>query len=198
MSGFAAWKGANGSTTERAYVLPTTKRSWRGTPGRLCSVEGCERKHEAKGLCALHHKRLRKGIPLDTAIRQTNKGRICSVEGCGRKYFSNDMCYHHYAAGRICSVEGCERRHVAKNLCDTHYSRARNGISLEKPIRGPALPKGTLCIVQGCGREYSVKNMCASHYRLFRIEKSEGSGRICSHPECERPSRAQYRGAISA
>ena len=165
-------------------------------PLRTCSVEGCGRKHEAKNLCDRHYKRLMKGAPLDTAIRQTSNGKICSVEGCGRKYFSNDMCYSHYAAGRICSVEGCERRHVAKNLCDTHYSRARNGISLEKPIRGPALPKGTLCIVQGCGRDYAVKNMCAYHYRLFRIEKSEDAGIICSHPGCERSSRSKHMGGL--
>jgi len=35
---------------------------------KKCSVEGCERKHKAKGMCALHWQRKNKGMPLDAPL----------------------------------------------------------------------------------------------------------------------------------
>lgn len=35
-----------------------------------CKVPGCTRRHEARGLCALHYVRSKKGIPLTAPVRQ--------------------------------------------------------------------------------------------------------------------------------
>ena len=37
--------------------------------GRGCSVDGCERRHKARGLCKLHYKRLRRSGALDATRR---------------------------------------------------------------------------------------------------------------------------------
>lgn len=36
---------------------------------RLCTIEGCGRKHEAKGLCYMHYQRQKRGLPLDMPYR---------------------------------------------------------------------------------------------------------------------------------
>lgn len=35
---------------------------------RTCSLEGCDRPHDARGFCQAHSRRLRKGLPLDAPI----------------------------------------------------------------------------------------------------------------------------------
>lgn len=42
---------------------------------RLCSVDGCGRKHYANGLCVAHRCRMKKGQPLEPPIRQLHGGR---------------------------------------------------------------------------------------------------------------------------
>ena len=75
------------------------------TAPRTCSLEECERRHYAKGLCKGHYERSRKGRPLAGAIR-TWQGRRWQVR-------------------RLCSLDECELKHYAKGLCGLHYERAR-------------------------------------------------------------------------
>ena len=53
---------------------------------RLCSVEGCLRKHYAKRFCEPHYARMRKGQSLDQPIQGHGPVKFCSVEGCERKH----------------------------------------------------------------------------------------------------------------
>ena len=58
---------------------------------RTCSMEGCERKHFAKGYCIKHYTRMRTGFPMDD--------KICQNDGCERKVLVKDryicsVCYH--------------------------------------------------------------------------------------------------------
>lgn len=43
-------------------------------------------------------------------------------------------------AERICSVEDCEGVHLAKGFCSFHYYRNRNGVPLDKPLKGTRTP----------------------------------------------------------
>lgn len=53
----------------------------------LCSIEGCQRKHYAKGYCAKHYKqKFRKFI-----------GSNCTIEGCTNKADSHGLCGKHLA-----------------------------------------------------------------------------------------------------
>lgn len=40
------------------------REKWSRTQGRLCTIEGCARKHMARGLCNLHYKRKERGVSI--------------------------------------------------------------------------------------------------------------------------------------
>lgn len=114
-------------------------------PIRVCSVDGCENKHQAKGYCKLHYNHwLRYGRP--GRIRNWNPGGVCSVDGCGQPVKAKSYCGAHYARvrrhgepgeagfipqgernskyrGVACAVEGCDRQATSRGWCRMHYGR---------------------------------------------------------------------------
>lgn len=54
--------------------------------GRLCTVEGCGKKHCARGFCNTHWAQWR-----------TAHAPRCGVEGCDRPLHGNELCKAHYA-----------------------------------------------------------------------------------------------------
>ena len=70
---------------------------------KLCSIDGCNKRYLAKGLCQMHYGRFtRHGDPNATLHKKT------------------------------CSIEGCFDKHKSKGLCVKHYQRLKNGLSLTK------------------------------------------------------------------
>lgn len=61
-------------------------------PKPRCSVEDCDNRVKAKGLCATHHS-------LHTRKRRASDpdARRCSVEGCDNVHFSTGYCQGHYS-----------------------------------------------------------------------------------------------------
>ncbi len=67
----------------------------------ICSVEGCGRKHQAKGNCSLHYERWSKhGDPLWEWTRPTHTGGPCGVPDCGRTATCLGLCSRHYEYAR--------------------------------------------------------------------------------------------------
>lgn len=74
---------------ERAPKAPRTE---------LCAVAGCARPNVARGLCNIHRKRQRRGIPLDVPIRERRpKIPVCTVPGCDKPTKARGRCKNHYA-----------------------------------------------------------------------------------------------------
>lgn len=101
---------------------------------RICSFEGCEKPHEAKGLCSGHYQQVRKGNPL----RPLQKPVIgCDFPECEKPHNANGLCSAHDAKRRrgephrfdpkFCSFPGCDKKHAAHGLCQAHDVQRRNG-----------------------------------------------------------------------
>jgi hypothetical protein len=108
----------------------------------LCSIEGCFRKHEARGWCATHYMRWRKyGDP--TFIKPRERS------GPKQKWFE-------------CSVDGCEKAGpYYKGLCRPHYGRLRK---YGDPLGVDPRKIPTPCTVDGCDRLRHCRGLCVMHY----------------------------------
>lgn len=60
---------------------------------KICKVEDCGEKHQAKGLCNMHYKRLKEHGSLSKIERPI---KVCQVDGCNSKYRSKGLCGKHY------------------------------------------------------------------------------------------------------
>ena len=76
---------------------------------RTCSIEGCNRKHRARGYCGLHYSRFLRGVDL-------NPSKVYGRRGC--------------------KVANCNRPHEGLGYCKLHYDRYRNGkADIDAPVR---------------------------------------------------------------
>lgn len=64
-------------------------------PGRICSVEGCGKKHYSLGYCVTHYNRVRANGTTDLLPKPTRVSRVCEVEGCGRPHRARGLCQMH-------------------------------------------------------------------------------------------------------
>lgn len=140
-----------------------------GTTNPICSVEGCEGKHNARGLCGKHYAEWKSEF-------NSSNGLECQSEGCTRPSYAREMCHMHYQIwllgggktrekNRVCSVSGCGRKHAALGLCKLHHKRMRKHGSTDLPDGTPIRNCGRLCSVAGCEKPSTVKGMCRPHSR---------------------------------
>ena len=79
---------------ETAVKKGTTKKTApQATPGKPCSVEGCKRPYRAKGYCAVHFKKWRRG-----ELTAKPRYRTCGAENCRKPVFKKGYCEQHYSA----------------------------------------------------------------------------------------------------
>lgn len=130
-------------------------------PPDVCAVSGCGRPFFRAGLCTEHHRRMRRGLEVNSPIHPRRKYEpddVCSIEGCGKKPKGRGMCALHHKRsldgrgdaklnnpgllvvrnGDRCAVLNCDRHPIAKNLCALHYKRSTFDRDLEAPLPPPA------------------------------------------------------------
>lgn len=86
---------------------------------RICSVEGCDSIHLARGFCRKHY--------------GEHTRKICRIKDCIRVGKTQGLCDYHYKAevraGRIkskpCAVPGCNKITVNTTYCSMHRSRIK-------------------------------------------------------------------------
>mgnify|MGYP003588338986 CR=1 FL=1 len=96
-----------------------------GARRTVCSVEGCDGKHYARGYCRYHY----------------NRKMTCDIPNCPDTHYARGLCKRHYQkmqrdspAKRLCEHEGCEGKHYGRGLCAKHYKRLQRS---EMPIPEP-------------------------------------------------------------
>jgi hypothetical protein len=118
--------------------------------GRVCAVDGCERKHYGKGLCRAHYwRQVRTGSPGPAEITtHTPRHATCTVPGCGKPHQARGYCPTHYSrwrrtgdahpttppTPRHCGIPRCEQRHYRRGLCRTHYRRWQQAGGVQPPL----------------------------------------------------------------
>jgi len=111
----------------------------------ICSIEGCERRVKAKGLCNMHYVRLQKYGSTDDRPRRSKNTNPCSVAGCNRIVHAKGYCLKHY------------KRHLKYNSPDAS--------NLQKA--SPGALKGKICRVEGCSNKaISTKTMLCNKHSL--------------------------------
>jgi hypothetical protein len=121
---------------------------------RTCSIDGCDRRLKARGLCAPHYKRLKvAGDPGEAVIR--SNGRTPQV--------------------KTCAIEGCQRRYSGRGYCHMHLYRLRmNGDPLTTRSPGSLSGKDNP-VWRGDDVEYQ-----AVHRRL-RVYRGRAAEQACAH-----------------
>lgn len=101
---------------------------------RTCTVDGCNRKHRARGLCQAHYHRWWK----KRRASDPNAPR-CTIDGCETHVDQHGWCNRHFQRWkttgdplgskqrkvRRCRVETCERPHYCMGYCSRHYHRVQ-------------------------------------------------------------------------
>ena len=151
---------------------------------RVCSVEGCERKHRSKGYCQTHYHRQLKGRPLEPKPI-LYKTAICCVDGCDKPYSAKGMCKSHYFRSAEVKMRKNARRRkgnftILCSICrapfQTNYKRSNNYCSNDcyrksEPLRTKermADKNRPRCQVDGCERPMHVKGLCGAHFQRKR------------------------------
>lgn len=142
---------------------------------RLCSVDGCNKKHFGNGYCSKHYYHIRKHGEIGLVNERSREHTVCTVDGCNEKHHGNGYCKKHYhrhyyhmkngsnyqelvkkREGREkCSVDGCDRVSFYNNMCRKHY---KENIK-PREVR--------LCTANGCSEKHYGKGYCKRHYKQF-------------------------------
>jgi len=105
-----------------------------------CEINGCEKKHMARGLCVSHYLVAR-------ARGDFGVTKKCGYPKCENQHYAKGYCHKHYEINRrngsptpkaeivrICSVPGCgERTTPLSEHCKFHMIRKQKGKDLNRP-----------------------------------------------------------------
>lgn len=136
-----------------------------------CQVEGCTRRHKARGYCATHYQHHLRCVPIKPEIKTRDRHGPpeCTEPDCHGEVKAKGLCKMHYARllrhghlsnkartrpGVECSIEGCVLHVYAKGVCHVHYMRKRKmrekfGMSTEEVAALSASQNGACAICLG-------------------------------------------------
>lgn len=118
--------------------MESTKRIRNKNTPEFCTVEGCNRKHSAKGFCNIHYRKYKYDTNLLTGCKK------CTIYGCDRNYYAKDLCRKHYALSlrngkpekkaHQCKYPGCKNTCIINDYCSVHKSKADTRLKHGLPV----------------------------------------------------------------
>lgn len=144
---------------DRAIEILTARRqidSVGRTPkkGLTCSLDGCNVKRYARGLCLKHY---------SSARRKQELGAFLNRQGVVSK-----------SSPSICREPGCGLFVERRGMCEKHYSKFANSDVASEPdvSRGPSQPIRR-CTEAGCNRPHKAHGLCNKHWQAkrYRLKK---------------------------
>lgn len=167
------------------------------TQADTCTVDGCDKKPNARSLCKMHYGRwLIHGDPLKGAA-PTRKP--CTVDGCPELSTARGWCPKHYyrwkrhgdpvhleqaeyatPPPKPCSIDGCDNPTKARGWCDKHYLRwKRHG----SPLAGAPKHEPAPCTIDGCNDPNKSLGYCNKHYKRWKKHGDPLAGAAKPRPE---------------
>lgn len=136
----------------------------------ICTIGGCDRPHEARGLCDLHYQRVRRG--LDPRGRQCEACGKYLAEVFGERYGKRRYCSD--ACKPRCAVLGCADHVRKRDLCGPHYAQQRV-IGEAKPWTRRWNPAGGDCRICGRPAGFEIRSRIHCSARCAQQAKRHGS-----------------------
>lgn len=104
---------------------------------RLCTVNGCERKLQAKGLCGTHYSYTRKGLTVEQVLngekpKKPDPQNVCNFKSCKEEVDGTLFCKEHQmvinknikqerlSKKGVCKYHGCENKTDNGVVCTEH------------------------------------------------------------------------------
>ncbi len=136
-----------------------------------CIVPDCNRPRVANGLCSAHRSRRRRGVPLDTPLREYRANVGCSVPGCAQPHTARGLCHYHWRQDRPGTPQ--RRARTPAEIQAIRQLRAA-GISTAEIARRFG------CSVSTVGRIASGRTFRADgHSSLFPLKRVSGTQNRC-------------------
>lgn len=159
-----------------------------------CTIDGCEKRHVAKGMCGMHYSRAR-------AARQ----ETCSVDGCQTKAHSRTYCQAHYRRwADTGSPLGGRKPHLRGYLPEGLIWCASCEELLPKDSFQAAegRPNGVTSYCKPCGSHLRAtkykKTLRASQKRWMRANPGKSSEYSQRYAEANRDKRTALQARLKA
>ena len=155
---------------------------------KICSADGCNEVHYAKGFCQKHYTRLHNYGRLHRVQSYNQSPYICSVDGCDNSGYSKGLCHKHYdrfhKTGRLHKkppnnyvwINASGYKTIRHNGKSVHKHR----VIMEKYLGRPLHPKEIVHHINGDKLDNRIENLelttfsehTVEHHRRGDIHKS--------------------------